>query len=42
MQNETIASATYEHSGGLALNKWASTKSKVDPVLDELLSGFRR
>ena len=40
--DETIASATYNHSGGLALNKWASTESKLDPVIDELLSGFRR
>jgi hypothetical protein len=37
---ETIASATYKHSGGLALNKWASTSTKMTPVIDELLSGF--
>ena len=40
--DETIASATYNHSGGLALNKWASTQEKVDPVIDELLSDFSR
>lgn len=39
-QDVIIASATYDHSGGLALNKWASTKSKIDPVIDELLSDF--
>ena len=38
---ETIASATYNHSGGLALNKWASTEEKLNPVIDELLEGFR-
>ena len=39
-QDETIAMATYKHSGGLALNKWASTSTKLTPVIDELLSGF--
>jgi hypothetical protein len=38
--DETIALATYKHSGGFALNKWASTQSKMDPVLDELLANF--
>jgi hypothetical protein len=40
--DETIATATYNHSGGFGLNKWASTEEKLNPVLDELLSGFRR
>jgi hypothetical protein len=40
--DETIASATYNHSGGLALNKWASTETKLNPVIDELLAGFSR
>lgn len=40
-RSETIASATYSHSGGLALNKWASTESKLTPVLDELLTDFQ-
>ena len=39
-KGETIASANYKHSGGLALNKWASTSAKIAPVIDELLSGF--
>ena len=34
-----IASASYSHGGGLALNKWASTKDKLDPVIDQLLGG---
>lgn len=38
--NKTIASATYKHSGGFALNKWASTESKMTPVIDQLLSDF--
>lgn len=38
--DETISLATYKHSGGFALNKWASTASKLDPVLDELLAKF--
>lgn len=27
--------------GGFALNEWADTKSNIDPVIDELLSGFQ-
>ena len=38
--DESVASATYKHAGGLALNKWASTQEKLTPVIDELLSGF--
>jgi len=26
--------------GGLALNKWRSTRSKMDPVIDELLAAY--
>lgn len=39
-----IASATYhlKGKGGFALNKWASTKSKMDPVIDELLGQYNR
>lgn len=40
--DDTIASAIYNHSGGLALNKWASTEDKLTPVIDELLGGFRQ
>lgn len=40
VEEETIASGTYNHSGGLALNKWASTQEKVNPIIDELLSEF--
>jgi len=38
---ESIASAKYDHSGGFALNKWASTSTKLSPVIDELLAGFQ-
>jgi len=38
--DETIGIATYNHSGGLALNKWASTESKLGPVIDKLLADF--
>jgi|ERR1700687_2639429 len=38
--DETIAIATYNHSGGLGLNKWASTESKLSPVIGELLAEF--
>ncbi|GGX76995.1 hypothetical protein GCM10007160_00180 [Litchfieldella qijiaojingensis] len=36
-----IAYAEYHlrGKGGFSLNKWGSTKSKMDPVIDELLSG---
>lgn len=34
-----VASASYRHGGGLALNKWASTQEKLDPVIDQLLGG---
>ena len=32
-----IGSADYHHSGGFALTKFASTKTKMDPVIDQLL-----
>lgn len=37
-----IAYAEYHLNGkgGLALNKWASVESKMDPVINELLSGY--
>jgi hypothetical protein len=38
---ETISIATYKHGGGFALNKWASTESKLNPVLDELFANFQ-
>ena len=39
--NKTIATATYKHSGGFAFNKWASTETKMAPIIDELLSDFK-
>jgi hypothetical protein len=40
---EIIASATYhlKGGGGLSLEKWNSTKAKLDPVIDELLQNYR-
>ena len=37
-----IAYAEYHliGEGGLALNKWASVESKMDPVIDRLLAGY--
>jgi hypothetical protein len=37
---KTIGTATYRHRGGFGLNKWASTESKMRPVIDKLLSGL--
>ncbi|MFT3763847.1 MAG: hypothetical protein QM761_14800 [Pseudoxanthomonas sp.] len=39
-----MASAEYRlrGKGGLSLTKWASVKSKMDPVIDELLASHRR
>ena len=39
---ENIAYAEYHLNGkgGLALNKWASVDSKMDPVINQLLSGY--
>lgn len=36
-----IATATYHLTGGggFDLSKWAGTKSKMDPVIDELITG---
>lgn len=31
-----IGSADYRHSGGFGLNKWASTATKMNPVIDQL------
>ena len=38
-----IAYAEYhlKGKGGFALTKWASTKSKMDPVIDELLGAYQ-
>jgi hypothetical protein len=36
-----VGSATYHHHGGFAFNKFASNKSKITPVVDELLSDAR-
>lgn len=38
---QQIGSADYHlrNKGGFALNKWASTRSKMDPVIDRLVSG---
>jgi hypothetical protein len=40
--NENIAYTEYHLNGkgGLALNKWASVDSKMDPVINKLLSGY--
>lgn len=35
----TVGSASYRHRGGLGLTKYASTRSKVEPLVRELLSG---
>lgn len=36
-----IGAADYRHRGGFALTKFAGTKKKMDPVIDQLLSGAR-
>lgn len=40
-RRQTLAKANYHlrGKGGLSLMKWQGTKSKIDPVIDELLSG---
>ncbi|MDI6741560.1 MAG: Sbal_3080 family lipoprotein [Smithella sp.] len=40
--NAQIGYAEYHlrGGGGLSLMKWQSTKTKMDPVIDELLNGF--
>jgi hypothetical protein len=38
---ETVATATYQHGGGLALDKWESTETKLTPLIEELLVDFR-
>ena len=35
-----IGTAHYKHGGGFDLSKFAGTESKMNPVIDELLSGF--
>lgn len=41
-ENKKIAYAEYHLNGkgGFALNKWASVDSKMDPVINQLLSGY--
>ena len=36
-----VGDASYHHRGGFGLNKWASTDSKMTPVVNELLAGFK-
>ena len=36
-----VGDASYHHRGGFGLNKWASTETKMTPVVDELLAGFK-
>ena len=40
--DEIVGTATYDHSGGFAVNKFSSTASKMNPVIDALLAGFSR
>jgi hypothetical protein len=37
---ETVATATYKHGGGFALDKWESTETKLTPLVEELLTDF--
>ena len=37
--NRLVGYAVYHHSGGYGLNKWASTESKITPVVNQLLAG---
>lgn len=41
-RGQQIAYARYhlKGQGGLALTKWQGTRTKMDPVIDELLSGY--
>ena len=41
LRGETIGTANYRHAGGFALNKWAGTETKLQPVLDELLGDLQ-
>ena len=36
-----VGYARYENAGGLNTSKFASTRAKVDPLLEQLLAGFR-
>lgn len=43
-EGRQIAYAEYhlQAGGGLMLTKWASVKSKMDPVIDKLLGGYNK
>jgi hypothetical protein len=43
-QGRTVASAEYHlrGKGGFSLLKWQGTRTKMDPVIDELLEGRRQ
>lgn len=43
-QGRRIAYAEYHlrNGGGLSLTKWESTRTKVDPIIDELLQGIQK
>ena len=35
--DEIMATASYSHGGGFGLTKYKGTKSKIDPLIEELL-----
>src|SRR5262245_13809055 len=38
--HQTIGSVMYKHRGGFGFNKWASTESKMQPLVDQLLAAY--
>jgi hypothetical protein len=39
-EGRKVADAEYHLTGGLSLMKWQSTRTKMDPVIDELLKAY--
>ncbi len=36
-----VGDATYDQAGGFNFGKWGSTESKMGPILDKMLVGYR-
>jgi hypothetical protein len=39
--SKMIGDASYDQAGGFNFGKWGSTESKMGPVLDKMLAGYR-
>jgi hypothetical protein len=39
--SKMVGEASYDQAGGFNVGKWGSTESKMGPILDKMLAGYR-